>query len=100
MEKFELLRTLIGAKHVLSLFPDAHPMVQEKVEKLLEVIEALIAQEKKAEISIVGEEVFINEHSFRQESLENLPGLSGKSQIQGLPESASSLVQQQKSWFH
>ncbi len=70
MEKFELLRTLIGAKHVLSLFPDAHPMVQEKVEKLLEVIEALIAQEKKAEISIVGEEVFINEHSFRQESLE------------------------------
>jgi len=71
MERFELLRALISAKHTLSLFPDGHPMVQEKAGKLLEVIENLAREENKAEISIIDGELFINEHSLRQESLDS-----------------------------
>ncbi|MBE0478640.1 HD-GYP domain-containing protein [Candidatus Aerophobetes bacterium] len=70
MEKFELLRALIKAKNALSLFPEGHPMIQEKVRELLENIEDIRKEENQTEITIIGEELFINGHSLRQESLD------------------------------
>ncbi len=70
MERFELFKALMKTKRAFSLFPSNHPLIQERVKYLLEIIKNLIEQENKAEISIIEQEVFINEYSLRQESLE------------------------------
>ena len=70
MERFELFKALVKTKRAFSLFPSDHPLIQERVKYLLEIIKNLIEQENKAEITIIEQEVFINKHSLRQESLE------------------------------
>lgn len=72
MEKFELLRGLVKLKQILSLFPQQHPLVQERAEQFLKVIKTLREEENQAEISIIDKEVYVNGHSLRRESLESV----------------------------
>jgi len=72
MERFELLRGLVRLKQILSLFPQQHPLVQERAEQFLGVIKTLREEENQAEISIIDKEVYVNGHSLRRESLESV----------------------------
>lgn len=72
MERFELLRGLVRLKQILSLFPQQHPLVQERAEQFLNVIKTLREEENQAEISIIDKEVYVNGHSLRRESLESV----------------------------